>query len=140
LGRHGCGLAERLHVDAALHRLRSTLSVDGDVALAGYSFGASVAAQVAAGRADLTGLCLIAPPLAIEGMALPPALAQFGGSLCVVGGTRDEYCPVASLRALGHKFPNAQVTVVEGANHFFFGRLFPLGEAVGAWARAACMS
>jgi uncharacterized protein len=140
LGRHGSGLDERLDVGAALHQLRSTLSVDGDVALAGYSFGASVAAQVAAGRADLTGLCLIAPPLAIEGMALPPALAQFGGSLCVVGGTRDEYCPVASLRALGHKFPNAQVTIVEGANHFFFGRLFPLGEAVAAWARAACMS
>jgi hypothetical protein len=34
------------------------------------------------------------------------------------------------------------VRVVEGADHFFFGKLFPLGEAIGAWARrlgpAAC--
>jgi len=26
--------------------------------------------------------------------------------------------------------------IVEGANHFFFGKLFPLGETVAAWARA----
>jgi hypothetical protein len=25
--------------------------------------------------------------------------------------------------------------VVEGADHFFFGKLFPLGEALGRWAR-----
>jgi alpha/beta superfamily hydrolase len=28
------------------------------------------------------------------------------------------------------------VTTVDGANHFFFGKLFPLGEVIATWARA----
>jgi uncharacterized protein len=136
-GEHGNGIAERLDAEAALDDLRAALSADGSIGLAGYSFGASVAAHVAAqSPAALTGLCAIAPPLAIDGAALPPTLAAFRGSLSVVGGTRDEYCPVASLRALEQGLANARVTIVEGANHFFFGKLFPLGEAVAAWARA----
>jgi hypothetical protein len=26
--------------------------------------------------------------------------------------------------------------VIDAANHFFFGKLYPLGEAVRAWTRA----
>ena len=31
--------------------------------------------------------------------------------------------------------PAATVTVIEGADHFFFGKLFPLGAAVETWCR-----
>ena len=54
-----------------------------------------------------------------------------------MAGTRDEYCPAAALDSLREVLPRAQVTIVESANHFFFGKLFPLGEAIATWARTA---
>ena len=41
-----------------------------------------------------------------------------------------------SMDALRVSLPAATVIVVEGADHFFFGSLAPLGEAVVAWADA----
>jgi alpha/beta superfamily hydrolase len=32
--------------------------------------------------------------------------------------------------------PQATITVIEGADHFFFGSLDSLAEAVGEWAAA----
>lgn len=135
-GTHGNGIAERADVESALRHLESALPGDAVMALVGYSFGAMVAAHVATGHLALAGLSLIAPPLAFKGVSLPPALAGFSGPLAVVAGTCDEYCPETTLRALPGLLPNARVMVVEGANHFFFGRLFPLGEMVTGWARA----
>ena len=51
-------------------------------------------------------------------------------------GTRDEYCPAGAVDTLRETLPNARVTIVEGANHFFLGKLFPLGEEIATWARA----
>jgi hypothetical protein len=134
-GTHGQGVAERLDVEAALARLRTAVAPTGAVALVGYSFGAAVAAQVAAKGERLTGLCLIAPPLA-HGVVLPPALATLSISILLVGGTRDSYCPFPALQAISERLPNTRVHLVEGANHFFFGKLFPLGETVAAWVRS----
>ncbi len=64
-----------------------------EIGLIGYSFGAAVAAQVAATGAKLAGLGLIAPPLALEGLALPPPLGRLSSSILVVAGTQDQYCP-----------------------------------------------
>ncbi len=135
-GRHGNGVAERADIESALGHLSATLPPGVLVGLVGYSFGAVVAAYVAANHPALAGLCLIAPPLSFAGASLPPTLAALTGPLAVVVGTRDEYCPPAALEALAATLPSARVSVVEGANHFFFGKLFPLGEQVAAWARA----
>jgi alpha/beta superfamily hydrolase len=135
-GTHGNGFAERDDVETALRHLGGALPTAAMVALVGYSFGAMVAAHVATGHPALAGLSLVAPPLGFEGVSLPPALAAFSGPLAVVAGTRDEYCPQAALEALPGLLPNARLMIVEGANHFFFGKLFPLGETVAAWARA----
>ena len=40
-----------------------------------------------------------------------------------------------ALDTLARHLPGAVVRVIDGANHFFFGKLYPLGEAVEAWAR-----
>jgi uncharacterized protein len=135
-GSHGQGVAERLDVEAALVELRNALPGADGMVLIGYSFGATVAAQVAANGERLKGLCLVAPPLALEGLALPPALGAVPSPILVLGGTQDQYCPPSGLGAISARFPNAQVLSVEGANHFFFGKLFPLGEAVTAWIRS----
>ena len=131
-GRHDEGRGEQEDVRASLARLQDALGSDGRVALAGYSFGAAVAAAVAA-TAPVAGLALVAPPLRVTDVHLP---AGVNGPLLVVVGAEDQYCPAAALETLRVTLPAATVVVVEGADHFFFGSLTPLGEAVTAWADA----
>src|SRR4029450_4939230 len=50
--------------------------------------------------------------------------------------TRDGYCPAEALHRLGEA-TGAQERLIEGADHFFFGKLYPRGEAVGGWRAGA---
>jgi len=80
----------------------------------------------------LAGLCLIAPPLAMFDFGM---LDGAGMDILLVSGTRDPYCPPSDLAALAERLPAAETVGIEGADHFFFGKLFPLGEAIRSWAR-----
>ena len=104
----------------------------GPLGVAGYSFGAWVAAQVAGSGATVAALCLIAPPLAMLDFG---SLDGVGPDVLLASGTRDPYCPPPSLAALAERLPGAAIETVDGADHFFFGKLFPLGEAVRNWTR-----
>jgi len=131
-GAHAEGKGEQDDLRAALAKLRSCLPHGRPLGLAGYSFGAWIAARVAGPEFPLAGLCLIAPPLAMFDFG------TFGGAdmdILLVSGTQDPYCPPRDLGALGTRLPAAQVVTIEGADHFFFGKLFPLGEAIRGWAR-----
>ena len=83
--------------------------------------------------APVAGLALVAPPLRVTDVHLP---AGVDGPVLVVVGAEDQYCPADALETLRVSLPAATVVVVEGADHFFFGSLAPLGEAVAAWADA----
>jgi len=132
-GTHDQGRGEQHDVEAALAHLEG--QVGGvPLAIAGYSFGSVVAARVAARRPGLAGLVLVAPPVDLSGFEAFDGLATFGGSLLVVAGDGDEYAGRKSLDELVRRLPGASVTLIEGANHFFFGKLYPLGEAVAGWA------
>lgn len=125
------GRGEQDDVRDALAHLRGLLGPPARVALAGYSFGAAMAAAVAADGEPLAGLALIAPPLARRGL---PALAvALEGPLLIVAGSRDTYCPAEALASLAGAWPNALVTVIDGADHFFFGGLEALDAAVTGW-------
>ena len=134
-GAHDGGPGETRDVEAALAHLRASL--DGEpLLLAGYSFGATIAAGVAVRpEARLAGLLLIAPPLTLSGDEPFLGLATFRAPCLAVAGSHDEFCPRDALDGLARRLPEAHVVVVDGANHFFFGKLFPLGTAVAAWAR-----
>jgi alpha/beta superfamily hydrolase len=134
-GGHDEGRGEQDDLRAALDHLAGLLPPGAALAAAGYSFGAAVTARVAM-RRPLTGVALIAPALAMPALADLGDLAAVKGHLLIVAGTADTYCPREALERLHHAVPNATVRTVEGADHFFFGKLFPLGEIVGAWARA----
>jgi alpha/beta superfamily hydrolase len=56
-------------------------------------------------------------------------------STLVVAGTNDSYCPVPDFARFGARLPSATTVSIEGADHFFFGKLYPLGEAVAKWAQ-----
>ena len=60
------------------------------------------------------------------------ALSDDGKNL--VAGTKDQYCPEDALRRLGDRLA-AEVDIIEGAEHFFFAKLFPLGQTVERWLR-----
>ncbi len=131
-GAHDEGRGEQDDVRAALATLRAALP-HGSLGLAGYSFGAWVSSRVADSASDLDAVCLIAPPVKMFDF---DAVAPGRRDLLVVAGTRDPYCPIADLDRLAARLPERAVARIEGADHFFFGRLFPLGEAIRRWAEA----
>jgi len=129
-GVHDEGGGEQDDCSAALASLRSRLAPTSPLGLLGYSFGARIAAQVGEGRADLDGLALVAPPLAMYSFDGLPT----GRPLLLVAGSRDPYCPVQDLVKLAERV-GTEPRIIEGADHFFFGKLFPLGTAVEGWLR-----
>jgi len=129
-GAHDEGRGEQDDCSAALASLRSRLAPTSPLGLLGYSFGAHIAAQVGEGRADVDGLALVAPPLAMYSFDGLPA----GRPLLLVAGSRDPYCPVQELAKLAERV-GTEPRIIEDADHFFFGKLFPLGMAVEDWLR-----
>lgn len=131
-GKHDDGRGEQDDVRTALAELRRRLPTGAAVALAGYSFGAAVAAAVA-GDTPVAGLALIAPPARVVSMTAPRAVS---GPCLIVVGAEDQYCPPAALEGLRRAMPRVTVTVIDGADHFFLGALDALGAAVEGWAAA----
>ena len=134
-GTHDEGRGEQDDLRAALDELTILLPPGSPVAVAGYSFGAAVAGRVAL-RRPVAGAALIAPALAMPALADLGDLSRLEGPVLIVAGTADQYCPGDALERLRSTVPRAIVRTVADADHFFFGKLFPLGEIVGEWARA----
>jgi alpha/beta superfamily hydrolase len=130
-GSHGGGVGEQEDARAALDALAKAAGT-ARLAIAGYSFGAWVAALAASRDARVGALALIAPPLAhcdfgaLEGRRVP--------TLAVCGSV-DPYCPAADLERFAARYAWVTTVVIDGADHFFFGKLYPLGEAISGWAR-----
>ena len=95
--------------------------------IAGFSFGAFVAFQVA-GQRPMQRLITIAPPVRrFDFATLPvPKVPWF-----VIQGDKDELVDVDAVLAwVRDAVPPPTVTVVPGAEHFFHGRLADLRVAV----------
>jgi alpha/beta superfamily hydrolase len=128
-GAHDKGRGEQEDVTAAMAALATHLPAGSRVGVIGYSFGAAMAARATRPSAPEAPLGLIAPPL---GMYELDFLQAGPGHLLLVAGTADSYCPVEALHRLA-ALTSAEERIIEGADHFFFGKLYPLGEAIGAW-------
>ena len=128
-GVHDKGRGEQEDVRAAMVALATHLPAGSRVGVMGYSFGAAMAARATRPSVPEAPLGLIAPPL---GMYDFDFLQTSPGRLLLVAGTADSYCPVEALHRLA-AITSTEERVIEGADHFFFGKLYPLGEAIGAW-------
>ena len=118
---------------AAFARARSALPA-GALGLLGYSFGAWVSARVAAKPPAIPlPLCLVAPPLRLLDWTTVPTEAN---PLLIVAGTRDQHCPLPDLEPFAARLPGARIAIIDGADHFFFGKLYPMGLEVERWLRA----
>jgi alpha/beta superfamily hydrolase len=131
-GVHGEGKSEQDDVLAALEVLAGRLPASSQVGLAGYSFGSWVSARVVAAGRDLPALALIAPPLGLYDLDFLEVVPVH--TLLVVGN-RDPFCPVEAIERVGKRL-RRPVEIVDGAQHFFLGQLFPLGQVVERWIRA----
>lgn len=98
---------------------------DGPVGLAGYSFGASIAASVAE-RAGVAALVLVSPPT----MQAPPHLPH-GVPALVVTGDRDPISEGSLVSALASD--SVKVVVVPGVDHGWWPGVEALKEQVSAF-------
>jgi hypothetical protein len=118
------GEGEQDDVRAALACLAAQPEVDGGrLGLAGYSFGAMVAARVE--DAAARSLALISPPVAMAGVPL-----EHGCPVIVLAGGIDPIAPAEGLRALAEE-AGAELYAVAEADHSWWGFEAELGEALG---------
>lgn len=96
--------------------------------IAGFSFGAWIAARLAAAERGIEQLILIAPPVAtsnfdvLETMAVPKLILQ---------GTSDDICPRDRLHAVWPRWAEPKHLIeIPGATHFFDRQLGPLADAM----------
>jgi uncharacterized protein len=129
-GSYDGGRGEVADARAAAAAARKHLAPSAPIGILGYSFGAWVASRLAATDAQIFSLCLIAPPLTT--LDFEP-LRDLGPRLLVAVGTRDPYCPLETLAPWLALVPGAQTVLIDGADHFFSGKLCPLATAVGDW-------
>jgi uncharacterized protein len=135
-GQHDHGAGEVADVQAALDWLLNEFHLP--VVLAGFSFGAAVGLRVA---------CASERVKAAIGLGLPVApiddrtydfsfLQNCAKPKLFVSGARDQFGPPAKLRPLIEALPDPKKLVfLEGADHFFEGRLRELREIIEAWVR-----
>jgi alpha/beta superfamily hydrolase len=128
-GTHDQGAGELEDARAALNWMRAR-HPGAQTTLAGFSFGAWVAARLAASDPGISPLILVAPPAATQDFS---ALATCSVPKLVIHGTRDELAPLAALEAAYPSWAEPKTLIrIEGATHFFDRQLSALGDALRA--------
>ena len=118
-GRHEQGAGEQADVIAAVDHLRA--AGPASIHLSGYSFGAWVNAMALQNDLAVDGLTMVAPPVAFIEFAPDIRLPNLSK---VVAGSRDEFAPPDLIRPqLAAWNPDANLEIIDGADHFFFGHL-----------------
>jgi len=118
----------------ALMRRRNA---DMPLAIAGWSFGAAVAIRAAAEDDSLVACVAIAPavkekPGVTAGLP-PPEEIDLGVPLLMIAAANDELVESEDCKTWVAKIPHAEVTLVQGANHFFWAKYDKLGEEIVDW-------
>jgi len=126
-GTHDFGKGEVDDVLAALEFLRER-HAGAACHLAGFSFGASIALQMACRDVSLASVTAVAPsfkffdPACLSSLPIPKLFLQ---------GTADSICSPEDLRRLypGFRAPKS-VVWIEGAEHFFAGEIDALKMSI----------
>ena len=119
----GDGIAEQIDVVAAIDEL--AVRSDLPIAVAGYSFGASVALNTADQR--IRAIAAIAPPLSMLPAADP------GVPTLVLTPRHDQFCPPDAATAVVARWTDYEFDVIESADHFLVGHTAAVAERVAEW-------
>lgn len=118
-GRYDQGTGEREDVKSALLYLYALGKRNID--LAGYSFGAWVNAKITTSDFAVSNIIMVSPPVAFldfSFLSLNPRITA------VVAGGSDDIAPVDGInRLLSMWNPAAELEVIEGADHFYTGKI-----------------
>ena len=142
-GEHDEGNGEVDDVRAALDWLDAEFHLP--LLFAGFSFGAAPGLRAACADARVKAVIGAGTPVApVAAGAEAPRNYTFDFLKdCVkpklfVSGARDQFGPRAKLEALVASLPEPKkLVLIEGADHFFEGRLRELRETIEAWVREA---
>lgn len=146
-GDHDHGAGEVDDVRTALDWIDAEFHLP--LLFAGFSFGAAVGLRAAASDSRVKALVGVGTPVApvtsgIGSKDEEPRVYTFDFLHdCIkpklfVSGARDQFGPRARLEALVASMPEPKkLVVIEGADHFFEGRLRELRDAIEAWMKEA---
>ena len=123
-----------------VHRLfLEMLPGDAPLRFAGFSFGAAVGLRAACphSRVQATiGVGLPVVPAADERTYDFGFLQTCSQPKLFVSGARDQYGPRPKLQELVNSLPEPKkLVLIEGADHFFAGRLRELRDAIEKWVK-----
>lgn len=138
-GEHDHGSGEVEDVRAALNWLDAEFHVP--LVFAGFSFGAAVGLRASYVDARVSALiCVGTPVVPVAAGEEEPRVYTYDflrdctKPKLFVSGARDQFGPRANLEALVASTPEPKkLVVIEGADHFFEGRLRELREAIERW-------
>src|ERR1700733_1186717 len=145
-GEHDAGNGEVEDVRTALDWLDNEFHVP--LILAGFSFGAAVGLRAACPDARVKALIALGTPVArvAADTEMPRDYAyEFLGNCAkpklFVSGARDQFGPKDKLEALvASASEPKRLAIIDGADHFFEGRLRELRETIEAWVKEAVNS
>jgi uncharacterized protein len=145
-GEHAKGEGEVEDVRTALDWIDREFHLP--LLLAGFSFGAAVGLRAAYTDPRVQALIAVGTPVVpvAEATEEPRVYTYDFLRDCTkpklfVSGARDQFGPRAKLEALIESVPDPKkLVIIEGADHFFEGRLRELRETIEAWVKEAISS
>ena len=140
-GEHDHGVGEVDDVRTALDWLNAEFHLP--LIFAGFSFGAAVGMRAACGDARVRAAIAAGLPAApVAADAEEPRVYTFeflqscAKPKLLVSGARDQFGPRAQLETLVKSLPEPKkLVLIEGADHFFAGRLREFRDAVAGWVQ-----
>jgi alpha/beta superfamily hydrolase len=142
-GEHDQGIGEVDDVRAAMDWLDREFHLP--LIFAGFSFGAAVGLRASYDDERVRALIGVgAPVVPVAADSEEPRVYTFDflrectKPKLFVSGARDQFGPRAKLEAMVNSIPEPKkLVVIEGADHFFEGRLRELRETIEAWVKEA---
>lgn len=129
-GVHDGGRGEQDDVRAALDFLKAEFP-GVPLLLAGFSFGAWVGLRIGCQDSRVSHLIGLGIPVNDSDFSF---LCRCNKPKLFVHGSNDEYGAIAKVKTLVASLPgDNHLVVVEGANHFFAGKLDQLDGAINSW-------
>ena len=140
-GEHANGIGEVEDVRAALDWLEQ--EYPQPVIFAGFSFGAAVGLRAACPDSRVQALISLGTPVSpVDDRSYEyEFLAHCSKPKLFVSGARDTFGPHAKLQQMINSVADPKkLVVIEGADHFFEGRLREVRETIEAWVREALVA
>jgi alpha/beta superfamily hydrolase len=136
-GTHDNGHGERDDLRAALDWMQQ--EYDRPMLFAGFSFGSSVGLRVCCGDprvgGRISGMAALGLPVSAGGREYHYTfLSACSQPKLFISGTEDQYGPRAAIEAVAAgAAPPAKLVWIDGADHFFAGKLEQMQQALSSW-------